>query len=664
MLAPVDDSSIMDEEPEIGWHRTPTEADAIMVEPGEKFESTAWRHFSDTGGKSDAYQKDREAAPHPEPSSRGRKSTIAKWQKKLSHKLSEWYPSSWDEDSADDSTNDTSNHSSHYTKNKPLIGVYPDFNESSELPSNITLGDSLDTPSTSPLFKSAPRIAKCTISFNYNPIYERALRTHDAHNQLHNYPLYINRQSILDDVWTKPAWILALLLRELARPAVERLEWLFWMDADTVLLNPYIPISAFLPPETGQFDDVHMIVVHDWNGLNNGIFAIRVCQWSVQLHSSILAFQYYRPDVQLTFRDQSAMAELLMEPKFARHTVKAPQRWFNAYQGEHNETLAPFQVRRGDFLVHFAGVGDREQRMKYWLERAEQHLPDWEIEYRQTSYPSEVRDFWGEIAAEKETKRKRLEDVKARIRDMRESVHGRLDEFQDRLTDDVKDRIISGESKIDKALGNEETADDPNILEEKFQDFVQASQPLNELTEKANKVLMKEAQDAIFKAQDTTLKYTGTSDVEDQLADTDEKLSKLKDLVLQSSWRKSDVKDSIDNLRHAHAHLKEKLDEIESKKKQEALDKAEKEAKEKAEAERKEQLEKEAEEMKKQQEAAQSETVEQVETQAQENESSQETSQGEKSEEIDNESRKKAAEELQREWEQEMRAETENDIDW
>ena len=242
------------------------------------------------------------------------------------------------------------------------------------------------------------RVGKCTIIFGGASIYERAVRTHELHDRLHGYPLHVLRHGILDDVWSKPAYILNVLLRELTKPESERLQWLLWVDADTILLNPYIPIETFLPPSP-EFDDVHLMVSNDWNGLNNGVFPVRVNQWAVDLFAAIVSFRHFRPESQLTFRDQSAMDELLKERKFARHTVQTPQRWFNAYQGEHNETLAPFQVRRGDFLVHFAGVIERNERMGYWLDRVEQHLPDWELEVQHTSYPVEVKEFWSEQRA-------------------------------------------------------------------------------------------------------------------------------------------------------------------------------------------------------------------------------------------------------------------------
>ncbi|KAF2157294.1 glycosyltransferase family 34 protein, partial [Myriangium duriaei CBS 260.36] len=243
------------------------------------------------------------------------------------------------------------------------------------------------------LLGARTRVGKVTIIFGGAPTYERAVRTHELHDRIHGYPLHVLRHGILDDVWSKPAYILSLLLKELSRPETERLQWLLWVDADTILLNPHVPIETFLPPEP-EFDDVHLLITNDWNGLNNGVFPIRVNQWAVDLFAAIVSFRHYKPDANLVFRDQSAMDMLLKDPKFAKHTMQAPQRWFNAYQGEHNETLAPFQVRRGDFLVHFAGVGDRDRRMAYWLDRVDQHLPDWEIEVHHTSYPSEAREFW------------------------------------------------------------------------------------------------------------------------------------------------------------------------------------------------------------------------------------------------------------------------------
>jgi len=295
------------------------------------------------------------------------------------------------------------------------------------------------------------RVGKCTIIFGGAAIYERAVRTHELHDRMHGYPLHVLRHGILDDVWSKPAYVLSLLLRELSKPEGERLQWLLWVDADTILLNPHIPIETFLPPSP-EFDDVHLVISRDWNGLNNGVFPVRVCQWAVDLFSAIVAFRHYRPEENLVFRDQSAMNMLLIERKFAMHTVAAPQRWFNAYQGEHNETLSPFQVRRGDFLVHFAGVIERNERMGYWLDRVEQHLPDWELEVQKTSYPQETRDFWAEQRAERKKDAATMSETRSKAMDLLLKTDSQMAEYQTRLQNEESSKIFEKQAALRGAL--------------------------------------------------------------------------------------------------------------------------------------------------------------------------------------------------------------------
>ncbi|KAJ6059797.1 hypothetical protein N7444_003436 [Penicillium canescens] len=205
-----------------------------------------------------------------------------------------------------------------------------------------------------------PSIAKVTIIFGDNSVYHRALKTHEEHSRKFGYPMHVLQSGILDDVWTKPAFLLSLILEELVKPKTERLEWIFWFDADTVVMNPNIPIELFLPP--ADFPDIHVIFSKDWNGLNNGVFPIRVHPWSVELLSAVIAYPHYFPNTQLVFRDQSALGKLLENDDYFRNsTIYAPLRWFNAYRGAPdgslNDYIPPeFQLRKGDFLVHFAGT--------------------------------------------------------------------------------------------------------------------------------------------------------------------------------------------------------------------------------------------------------------------------------------------------------------------
>lgn len=346
----------------------------------------------------------------------------------------------------------------------------------SSSPTDAQTSDLLVAPDT-PSLGARSRIGKVTILFGtLSQAYERALRTHELHDRLNNYPLHVLRYSLLDDVWTKPAYILSILLRELAKPEGERLEWLLWVDGDTIILNPYIPIEALLPPEDDpEWDDVHLLVSHDLNGLNNGVFPVRVNIWSVELFSAILSFRFYRPEQHLQFRDQSAMDFLVQDEHFAPNVIRTPQRWFNAYQGEHNETLEAFQVRRGDLLVHFPGVRDRDERMRFWLNRAEKHAPDWEVELKHTSYPEETRDFWVEKKREREGVRKEAEDVREKMRAYWEELEDKLKEYGEGLSEETIKDVEQGITNVKMVVESPKTMEKVQKLKETFQDLKNVS---------------------------------------------------------------------------------------------------------------------------------------------------------------------------------------------
>jgi hypothetical protein len=61
---------------------------------------------------------------------------------------------------------------------------------------------------------------------NPTPVYERALRGHKRHNEIHGYSMHVLREQTLSEFWSKPAYVLQVLLGELAKPAPERLKWL------------------------------------------------------------------------------------------------------------------------------------------------------------------------------------------------------------------------------------------------------------------------------------------------------------------------------------------------------------------------------------------------------------------------------------------------------
>ncbi|KAL2404497.1 hypothetical protein ABEF93_005300 [Exophiala dermatitidis] len=240
-----------------------------------------------------------------------------------------------------------------------------------------------------------------------NSLYERALAAHLPHNKNFGYSMYVLREKTLPGYWSKPAYILDQLLAELALPQEERLKWLVWFDGDTVLMNPKIPLEIFLPPDD-EWGHVHALVTNDHRGLNNGVFFLRVHEWSVWLMTACLGTEIFDPEIELEFGDQSAMGMWLKKERFRNNTIHVPQRWFNAYAGYRGEKTDLFadpmapqtkfrhnSIKEGDLLVHHAGHKSlRAQRMAPWMDVAEQHLPQWELDLDETTYEQEIRDFW------------------------------------------------------------------------------------------------------------------------------------------------------------------------------------------------------------------------------------------------------------------------------
>jgi hypothetical protein len=102
--------------------------------------------------------------------------------------------------------------------------------------------------------------------------------------------------------------------------------------------------------------------------------------------------------------------------------MHVPQRWFNAYAGYRGETNGLFadplspqtkeranSIKEGDLLVHHAGHKSlRAQRMSPWMDVAEMHLPQWELDLDETTYEQEIREFWKKDAP---NERKRVDDL-------------------------------------------------------------------------------------------------------------------------------------------------------------------------------------------------------------------------------------------------------------
>jgi lipopolysaccharide biosynthesis glycosyltransferase len=220
-----------------------------------------------------------------------------------------------------------------------------------------------------------------------------------------------------------------------------------WFDCDSVLLNPKLGLSHFLPPS--GFSDANVLVTNDANGLNNGVFFIRVSAWAIEVMSANVAYRTFNPNEQLTFQDQSALDHIFHMDKFRDQVVYCPQRWFNAYQsGFLNETIEANQVRRGDLVVHFAGVGNKIERMNYWCDIAEKHLPDWEVEIVHTSYLEEIDEFWSQKEGKDNAEKQELRTAQLSANIAIIETERNMKIYREYLTSDEQNRIDNSMNKL------------------------------------------------------------------------------------------------------------------------------------------------------------------------------------------------------------------------
>lgn len=212
-------------------------------------------------------------------------------------------------------------------------------------------------------------------------------------------------------------------------------------------MNPKLGLSHFLPP--ADFSDANVLVTNDANGLNNGVFFIRVCAWAIEVMSANIAYRTFNPKEDLIFQDQSALEKVFHMDKFQDQVIYCPQRWFNAYQsGFLNESIEAYQVRRGDLIVHFAGVGNKIERMNYWCDIAEKHLPDWEVEIVHTSYLEEIGEFWSQKRTKDKSEKQELRDAQLRANVLVGETERNLTRYRGYLSEDEQFRINEGLRKV------------------------------------------------------------------------------------------------------------------------------------------------------------------------------------------------------------------------
>lgn len=170
---------------------------------------------------------------------------------------------------------------------------------------------------------------------------------------------------------------------------------------DTVILNPRISLELYLPPSNRT--DIHFLASNDRNGLNAGLFFMRVSEWSVLYLSSIVAWPTQHAGQKLIFGEQSAMQDETSKKEiFTKGFQQIPRHWINSYgslefdghiTGDERSVIRP-----GDFVLHLPGPAKTFRPwFDQYLDIAEQHDPKWELDPEAIGIAQEAKDFWQHI---------------------------------------------------------------------------------------------------------------------------------------------------------------------------------------------------------------------------------------------------------------------------
>src|SRR5947207_6555581 len=91
-----------------------------------------------------------------------------------------------------------------------------------------------------------------------------------TYSQIHGYDFHCSYISL--DENRPPAWSKILYLKEIIDS--EKYDWVFWMDADSVICNPNIKLESIID------DDYQFIITKGINVINSGVFFLKCSNWS------------------------------------------------------------------------------------------------------------------------------------------------------------------------------------------------------------------------------------------------------------------------------------------------------------------------------------------------------------------------------------------------
>ena len=208
------------------------------------------------------------------------------------------------------------------------------------------------------------KFAACSLAIGdeYKKTISGCLASQELHARTHGYDRITDESVFVperDATWSK----IPLLQKYLPM-----YDYIMWIDGDVLVTNQDRKIEEFINLLPA---DKFLLIGHDFQGLNAGVFVIRNCP----LAHDFLADAWNRPELaRVLFHEQTAMTDLLATPKYSGQAQVIPHQFINIMNAYDYRMDPRVHWLPGDFCIHFAGIKDPGVRLAlqkaYWVARS------------------------------------------------------------------------------------------------------------------------------------------------------------------------------------------------------------------------------------------------------------------------------------------------------
>ena len=188
-------------------------------------------------------------------------------------------------------------------------------------------------------------ICSLVLGAEYKKSVELCTQSQEDYALRHGYTR-ITDESVYDS--KRPfAWYKISLLQKY----LSQYDFLVWMDADVLIMNPEIELEVFINMlKSSSF----MFIGHDLNSLNMGVFVIRNCPLAHEFLADVWNKTEYLHHV---WWEQAAVIDFWKNSqKYKPHIDILEHRHINIMNAFHPEIDPDVQWLPGDFGIHFAGI--------------------------------------------------------------------------------------------------------------------------------------------------------------------------------------------------------------------------------------------------------------------------------------------------------------------